>query len=218
MHSHLELKRDGAARLDRAALSILPDLEMAIVDLPTDKAGVRIYSNQSIATILGDEALVALVGAGFQPVRAVLFDKSAGANWALGWHQDRTIAVAKRVNMPHFGPWSTKAGVQHVEPPFEFIERMRTIRIHLDDVPIDNAPLLVARGSHLLGKIAESSIEDIVNRAEIITCTAARGDMWIYSTPILHASAAAAWPARRRVMQVDYADFELPGELMWKTI
>ena len=41
------------------------------------------------------------------------------------------------------------------------------------------------------------------------------GDVWVYSTPILRASDRASPPTRRRVLQVDYADFELPAGLRW---
>jgi len=36
-----------------------------------------------------------------------------------------------------------------------------------------------------------------------------------YATPIVHASQAAPVPARRRVLQVDFAAVELPGGLEW---
>jgi len=41
------------------------------------------------------------------------------------------------------------------------------------------------------------------------------GDIWLYATPILHASEAAAEPDRRRVLQVDFSAEELPGGLHW---
>src|SRR5262249_42597186 len=39
-----------------------------------------------------------------------------------------------------FGPWSIKTGVTHVEPPFEVVARMITIRVHLNDCETNNAP------------------------------------------------------------------------------
>ena len=88
---------------------------------------------------------------------------------------------------------------------------MVTLRVHLDAVPITNAPLLVAPGSHRLGRIAESSVPGVVAACGI----AEAGDVWLYSTPILHASEAAAEPGRRRVLQVDFATGDLPGGLCW---
>ena len=92
---------------------------------------------------------------------------------------------------------------------------MVTLRVHLDDVTPDNAPLLIAPGSHRLGRRAEARIEEAVRACGTLACTAAAGDIWLYATPILHASRAAARPRRRRVLQLDYAARELPGGLEW---
>lgn len=218
MTANLRLIEDGAVRLDRAALSLLPEIEAALANITPDKAGVRIYANPLLAAILNGAAVLWHIGPGYKAVRAILFDKTPGTNWALGWHQDRTIAVWEQVQVAGFGPWSLKAGTVHVEPPFDMIERMRTIRIHLDDVPKDNAPLLIVPGSHLLGKLNEHKIEGVVERLGTAICTAFRGDIWLYATPIVHASSASAGHAHRRVLQVDYADFDLPGGLHWKGI
>lgn len=118
-----------------------------------------------------------------------------------------------RTDLPGYGPWSVKAGLQHVEPPFAVIEGMRTIRIHLDAVDAANAPLLIAPGSHRLGRIPEA--EATVARLGAAMCLADRGDIWLYATPILHASAAASKPKGRRVLQVDYAAKALPAPLTW---
>ena len=89
------------------------------------------------------------------------------------------------------------------------------VRLHLDDVPETNAPLLVAPGSHRLGCIPEADVPGVVERCGVAVCTAVAGDVWLYATPILHASKAATAASRRRVLQVDYAINELPGGLRW---
>lgn len=211
----LDFHEHGAARLHGAAAPFLSRLEAVVATLPKDKAGVRLRGVAGLSELLAPDALGSLVESAMRPVRAVLFDKSAAANWALAWHQDRTIAVEARADVPGYGPWSVKAGMQHVEPPFALIERMVTIRVHLDDVPADNAPLLVAPGSHRLGRIAEPELAEIVERCGTATCLAAAGDIWIYATPIVHASAAARGSGRRRVLQVDYSSDALPQGLDW---
>jgi ectoine hydroxylase-related dioxygenase (phytanoyl-CoA dioxygenase family) len=156
-----------------------------------------------------------VLGRAARPVRAILFDKSAEANWSLGWHQDRTICVRERREAPGFGPWTVKRGMIHVAPPFELLARMVTVRAHFDAVPESNAPLLVAPGSHRFGRIAEGDLEEVVARCGTLACLAEAGDAWLYATPILHASRAAAAPGRRRVLQVDYAAEALPHGLDW---
>ena len=215
----LNLHRDGAAHYSAAAAALLPSIEHALTSAPRDRAGVRLTHTLALAALLSTGTLhqiaAAAIGASARPVRAVLFDKSPHANWALGWHQDRTIAVRERRDVPGYGPWSRKQGLLHVEPPFAIIERMATLRIHLDDVPADNAPLLIAPGSHSLGRLPVADVGYAVARCGIHACLARRGDIWAYATPILHASAAAERPVRRRVLQVDYSADHLPGGLAW---
>lgn len=206
-----------ASALGKAELSALEGL---VAGLPADRAGLRLNGIAGLADRLGHGSVpwrlaARAIGTQARPVRAILFDKTGSTNWSLGWHQDRTIPVRARVETPGFGPWTVKAGMIHVAPPLALLERMVTLRIHLDPVGATNAPLLVAPGSHRLGRIAEPDIDGVVSQCGQAACLAERGDIWIYATTILHASEAARLPARRRVLQVDYAAEELPGCLEW---
>jgi hypothetical protein len=216
----LNYTEDGAQLFAGAAAAIIGDIESAVGGLPKDKAGIRLHGLEALRPLLkGEGSIGALavrtIGAGARPVRAILFDKTEATNWSLGWHQDRTIAVRKRVDVSGFGPWTVKSDILHVAPPFDVLARMVTLRIHLDPVSRINAPLQVAPGSHHLGRIAEAEIDGVVARCGVATCEAAAGDVWLCATPILHASEAAIAPRRRRVLQVDYAAGNLPGGLQW---
>jgi hypothetical protein len=212
---------DGAER-HASALSV--DEVSALLSLadalPPFAAGVRVFADARLTDLLGPDGAVGSIasrhlGTAARPVRAVVFDKSAGCNWAVPWHQDRTIAVQERHQAPGFGPWSVKAGVVHVAPPMRVLEGMATLRVHLDDCDGDNAPLLIAPGSHRLGKVAAGEAAARAAEAEPVACIARAGDIWAYATPILHASERAARPRRRRVVQVDYAAEALPDGLDW---
>jgi len=122
------------------------------------------------------------------------------------------------VAAPGFRAWNRKGDVLHVEPPFELLERMVTLRVHLDPVSKDNAPLLIAPGSHRLGRVPEAEVPSAVERCGTSACLAEGGDVWAYATPIIHASEAARQPARRPVLQVDYSAEELPFGLRWQGI
>jgi ectoine hydroxylase-related dioxygenase (phytanoyl-CoA dioxygenase family) len=126
--------------------------------------------------------------------------------------------VKQRIEIEGFGPWTTKGGMQHVAPPFDILAEMVTVRLHLDDVGPENAPLLIAPGSHSLGRISIDAIDAIVQRCGSYACIAAAGDIWLYATPILHASEAASTPTRRRVLQVDFATGALPAGLEWRGV
>lgn len=83
-----------------------------------------------VEQVLGDGAFV---------VRATLFDKTDAANRKVPWHQDVTIAICDRLEVPGYGPWSIKSSVQHVQPPFEILQRMVTVRVHLDPALVTTA-------------------------------------------------------------------------------
>jgi ectoine hydroxylase-related dioxygenase (phytanoyl-CoA dioxygenase family) len=211
----------GALRI-RTALgaSELQSLEDSVAHLPPDQAGIRLHGIAAVRRFLLPSGAVwkvaaAILGEACHPVRAILFDKTASTNWGLAWHQDRTIAVVERVEVPGYGPWTVKSGLAHVAPPFDLLAGMVTLRVHLDPVPEANAPLLIAPGSHRLGLIPERKVRTVVEKCGTAVCLAEAGDIWLYATPILHSSEAARDPAHRRVLQVDFAVGDLPGGLTW---
>jgi len=220
-HDAMTFAKGGALRM-RAVLcaSDLLGLEDAVGGLPPNQAGIRLHGIPALRPFLASSGSVwkvaaSVLGETSHPVRAILFDKTASTNWGLPWHQDRTIAVTQRVEVAGFGPWTVKRGLLHVAPPFELLAGMVTLRVHLDPVPETNAPLLIAPGSHRLGQIHESELISVVQRCGTAACLADAGDIWIYSTPILHSSEAACNPTHRRVLQVDFAVGDLPGGLKW---
>lgn len=198
----------------------MAELNAALAHLPADEVGLRIHGIEALNPLLATTGCIgavaaSILGEGTRPVRAILFNKTPKANWSLAWHQDRTICVKERRDVPGFGPWTVKSGMHHVAPPFDLLAGMVTARAHIDDVPANNAPLLIAPGSHAIGRISVDDGDRIVRRCGIKACLAEAGDIWLYSTPILHASEAAAAPTRRRVLQVDFASLSLPHGLEW---
>lgn len=216
----LNFATHGAQRFGGAVAADLATLSAALDHLPGGMAGVRISHIDRLRPFVmqgGPVGAIAasVLGSASRPVRAILFDKTAETNWSLGWHQDRTICVTRRIEVDGFGPWTVKHGLQHVTPPFDLLDRMITLRVHLDPVGAANAPLLIAPGSHALGLVPVRDIDPVVQRCGSFACLADAGDVWLYATPIVHASRAASEPNRRRVLQVDYAAEPLPAGLEW---
>jgi ectoine hydroxylase-related dioxygenase (phytanoyl-CoA dioxygenase family) len=149
-------------------------------------------------------------------VRAILFDKIPDANWYVGWHQDRAIAVAERCDVAGFGPWSVKAGVPHVEPPLPVLESMVTVRVHLDDCDQTNGPLRVLAGSHRRGCLEAEQIKAMVKAGREDVCTVPVGGAVVMRPLILHASSPSERPSRRRVLHLEFADQPLPSPLQWR--
>lgn len=150
-----------------------------------------------------------------RPVRVIYFDKSPGENWLVTWHQDLTIAVCERVDAPGFGPWSVKDGVPHVQPPAELLEKMVTLRIHLDDADAANGALRVLPGSHRHGRLAAGQIQEMREAGSEVLNEARTGDVLLMRPLILHASGKSSSERHRRVLHIEYAGFELPGGLRW---
>ncbi|MBW8881931.1 MAG: phytanoyl-CoA dioxygenase family protein [Asticcacaulis sp.] len=215
-----DFERDGAAYFPAVltmgqATSIVGKLD----DVLGGRPGVRITDEAICAALCVWGAMrriaAGLVGDAARPVRVLAFDKTPEVNWVLAWHQDRTIAVRERVETPGFGPWSVKDGIPHVEPPTELLAGMVTLRLHLDDCGLDNAPLKVALGSHRAGLVPAGQAAATARTLPLCVCLAQAGDVWAYSTLILHASDRAEKPEHRRVIQVDYAAGDLPNGLEW---
>jgi ectoine hydroxylase-related dioxygenase (phytanoyl-CoA dioxygenase family) len=171
---------------------------------------------RALARLASVRALVEpVLGPGCFVVRAILLDKTAGANWKVAWHQDLTIAVRERVEAPGFGPWSEKAGIPHVQPPRGVLERMLTVRVHLDHCGRDNGPVQVIPGSHARGRLAADEIARWRDGREPFLCTSPRGGALVMRPLVLHASSPATKPGHRRVVHLEFAADELPHGLEW---
>jgi ectoine hydroxylase-related dioxygenase (phytanoyl-CoA dioxygenase family) len=157
--------------------------------------------------ILGPEAFV---------VRSTLFDKTETSNWKVPWHQDVTIAVQERRDTKGYGPWSTKSGVVHVQPPTSVLARMATIRIHLDPCPATNGALRVMPGTHQLGRLNQNHVEAHIDETRTVTCEAQAGEALIMRPLLLHASSPSVVPGHRRVLHFDFATGELANGLIWR--
>jgi ectoine hydroxylase-related dioxygenase (phytanoyl-CoA dioxygenase family) len=157
-------------------------------------------------SVLGDDCFA---------VRGILFNKTDGANWKVTWHQDCVISVMERKEIPGWGPWSIKAGVNHVRPSSDIVSRMLAIRIHLDECGAKNGPLRVIPGSHEHGFLSDRRIQEWSQQAAM-TCAAGRGDAILMRPLLLHSSLPAKVPSSRRAVHLEFADEELPKGAEWK--
>src|SRR5262245_7876393 len=149
------------------------------------------------------------------PVRAIYFDKGPEANWLVSWHQDLTLALRAFGEHPGFGPWSTKDGIPHVQPPVELLQQMLTIRLHLDDADEANGALRVLPGSHRLGRLSAERIQALRSQQSDFLCVVSAGDALLMRPLLLHASSRSTSTRHRRVLHIEYAAFTLPPELQW---
>jgi ectoine hydroxylase-related dioxygenase (phytanoyl-CoA dioxygenase family) len=147
-------------------------------------------------------------------VRGIFFNKTPDSNWKVAWHQDRTIAVRERKDVAHFGPWSMKASVPHVQPPASVMAEMLAIRLHLDESHENNGPLRVIPGSHRAGCLSAEEVATWKERPSVI-CTVPRGGAILMRALLVHASSSCSKPQPRRVIHLEFAADDLPGGLEW---
>ncbi|HWE38629.1 MAG TPA: phytanoyl-CoA dioxygenase family protein [Isosphaeraceae bacterium] len=190
---------DPAARARRGGVYAIRDLLRVVPEVRALAASAAVRG-----------LVVPVLGPGAFAVRGLLFDKTEGANWNVPWHRDETIAVRDRRELPGFGPWTTKVGVSHVRPPRPILERMLTVRLHLDDCGPDNGPLRVLPGSHVGARGFEPA-----DRCRAVTCPVPRGGALVMRPLILHASSESRRPDHRRVIHLEFAAEPLPGGLDW---
>jgi ectoine hydroxylase-related dioxygenase (phytanoyl-CoA dioxygenase family) len=230
---------DWAGAIERDGFAIVPDAVgpatvsglIAALDAAGPAAGNlerggRVYAMRNLLgevpearRLASSEAILALVRTVLGPlaraVRGLLFDKTPDANWLVPWHQDLTIAVRARADAPGYGPWTVKAGVPHVRPPIAVLERMLTVRVHLDDGDASNGPLRVVPGSHASGRLDARETRAWLDRAGPVACLVPRGGVLLMRPLLLHASSPADSPGHRRVIHLEYAADPLPGGVEW---
>ncbi|WP_020407475.1 phytanoyl-CoA dioxygenase family protein [Hahella ganghwensis] len=148
-------------------------------------------------------------------VRTILFDKTPENNWLVSWHQDKTVAVSAPFEQDGWGPWSIKDGVHHVQAPVAALDRMVTLRIHLDPADESTGCLKVIPGSHRLGVLTQHEIDIQRQQCQPVTCHASAGSILVMRPHLLHASSKASHPSSRKVIHVEYSDYSLPKGVSW---
>jgi len=148
-------------------------------------------------------------------VRAIVFDKTPDANWKVAWHQDRSVALAERVEHADFGPWSVKAGIVHADAPASLLARMITVRLHVDRCDETNGPLRVLPGSHRVGKLSDEEIAARRAAGDEVACTCDVGGAVLMRPLLLHASSPATRPGHRRVVHLEFGPIAPADSVKW---
>jgi hypothetical protein len=158
--------------------------------------------------------LAELFPAGCHLTKAIYFDKSAGSNWLVAWHQDLMINVVQRADQPGFGPWTAKAGWVAVQPPVAVLENTVTLRLHLDDCDATNGALKVVPGSHRQGVVPTETVA--AQATTPFVCAVPAGGVMLMKPLLLHASSRSTSARPRRVIHLEFSGEELPAGLAWR--
>ena len=164
--------------------------------------------SDSFVTLIQD-----VFGPGYFVTKSIYFDKPEESNWFVAYHQDLTISVDKKIDIPGFGPWTVKQDQFAVQPPQEILAQNFTIRIHLDETTSENGALKVISNSHTKG-VFRLEDKNWDQEREVI-CEVKKGGIMIMRPLLLHASDRTANHKKRRVIHIEFSKHELPQGLQW---
>lgn len=162
------------------------------------------------------QLIESIFGVGYFIVKSIYFDKPEQSNWFVAWHQDLTISVDQKIDLPGYTSWTSKQNQFAVQPPIEILKDNFTIRIHLDDTDADNGALKVLSGSHLKDIYRPENIDWSVESETI--CDVKRGGAMIMRPLLMHASDRTVNDQKRRVIHIEFSRAELPGEIEWSEL
>ena len=168
----------------------------------------QLVFNENIKNIITE-----IFGEKYFVVKSIYFDKPERSNWYVAYHQDLTISVDKKTDLPGFGPWTTKQNQFAVQPPIDILENIFTIRIHLDDTDEYNGALKVIPTSHAKGIYRPETIDWSVETETI--CRVHKGGIMLMKPLLLHGSNRTTNGKKRRVIHIEFSDRQLPKELKW---
>ena len=146
-----------------------------------------------------------ILGSAAIPFRATLFDKSPASNWLVVWHQDTALPLRERREVPGWGPWSIKDGVNYAHAPASALEQVLALRLHLDNSAAENGPLRVLPGTHTLGVLSDDALHDLSTKITDIECLVPRSGILAMRPLVVHASSKSQSDAPRRVLHIEYA-------------
>lgn len=170
----------------------------------------------TLGIILNDKLkkiLTELFSKNYFAVKSIYFDKPASSNWYVSYHQDLTISVDKKVELPGFSLWTVKQNQFAVQPPTEIMENIVTVRIHLDNTDEENGALRVIPGSHLKSIYRPESI-NWATESEV-SCNVRKGGIMLMKPLLLHSSGRTTNKKQRRVIHIEFSNMDLPEGLNW---
>ena len=110
---------------------------------------------------------------------------------------------------------SVKAGVSYAQPPQEIIRKTVALLLNLDDCLDEDGPLRVLPGSHLLRRLKQDEVASEAAQFQEQLVTGMKGKAILMSLLLIHTSSRTISASRRRVLHLEFANFELPGTLRW---
>jgi len=132
-----------------------------------------------------------------------MFDKVAGGDAAIGWHQDTFFILVppegKDINLDDYWHQFGHVNVRPNQMRFEedYYKKTIIVRINVDPQTLQNGCMRVIPGSYLEGPMELKGGQDeylATHEAEAIDCTAGQGSVTFYYPTTFHASSISTAP------------------------
>jgi ectoine hydroxylase-related dioxygenase (phytanoyl-CoA dioxygenase family) len=207
------------SKLEKAGFALIPALldaqeitfyQHKLASLPT-QAGIRDITRKvpEILDLAQSPKILTLMshflGNKVRLVRALYFNKTPETNWQVAWHQDLTIEMQKKVKAKGFDVWSVKEGKHYVQAPTAILQKMLTLRLHLDPTHQNNGALKVIPTTHQLGRISAAKAIQLAKQMESTICSTNSGDGLLFRPLLIHASNKSTSKDLRRILHFEYA-------------
>jgi ectoine hydroxylase-related dioxygenase (phytanoyl-CoA dioxygenase family) len=212
---------DWHAEIVEAGFTILPEIfacqyldgilrEINNVPRPRSRAGIRhALKLGPISDLAKHRFLMELarrvLGTQAFPFRATLFDKSRTANWLVVWHQDTALPLRSRRELPGWGPWSIKEGIEYAHAPATALSQVLALRISLDDSMAENGPLRVLPATHTLGVLSDEDAQKLPSQVSPADCICPKGGVVAMRPLLVHGSSKSKTETARRILHIEYA-------------
>jgi hypothetical protein len=181
-------------------------------------AGSRSLLDMEVVANVGERlrnhpAIGDLLGKDYRAVQCTLFAKGVDAAWSVAPHQDLSIPVERRENLPGWSGWSKKEGVWFVQPPVAVLEQLIAVRLQLDEHSSETGPLEVVPGTHRNGRLSSRGIAQCV-ASQRFKCLVPKGGAVVMRPLLIHSSGKPDSSRNRRVLHYLYGP-ALPSGQEW---
>lgn len=211
-------KEDGFAILSGVVSPTACDeLIKSIANTEPSKPGSRALLGLQVIADVAATLHRQVVDMGFmsewhRPVQCTLFEKGADASWSVAPHQDLSVPLSERLDIPGWSGWSRKEHIWFAQPPAFVLSELVAVRLQLDDHSSETGPLEVVPGSHAKGRLASAHVSRYAEHR--VKCIVPRGGAVVMRPLLIHSSGKPRSPLPRRVLHFLYGP-PLPSGLLW---
>jgi ectoine hydroxylase-related dioxygenase (phytanoyl-CoA dioxygenase family) len=96
--------------------------------------------------------------------------------------------------------------VTYAHAPASALGKILALRVHLDDSTLENGPLRVLPGTHVLGVMTDKAIHELSMKIQPVECPVPKGGVLAMRPLIVHASSKSLVDDPRRVIHIEYAE------------